>query len=819
MAQPTGDFRQESVRTRSGELVTGGLLVTVGGPEGSEVRPCPEEWRPRPRRTGPGGPARGPAGDADRRVGPLALGAGPADLPLLDREADIAQLLGLLAEGRSIRLVGQAGSGRSALLSAVAGAAGPLAPGGVVQLCGHRRTAADLLQDLFAATHHAPGYRPGPDRIAEHLAGVAAIVVIDEAEPVGAELEELLAAAPDCSFLISVAPESPLLSPGSRLRDHLVAGLSRPACLALAARLAGRPLDAAEKAWAVDLWFESEGLPLRFVQAAALLRQRDVAVDALVAAEDDRLDVFGAVKGPVHDPDPAVREAVLRDTVPLPSVAESSLPAVRLAEGLGETARAVLRLAVALGGECPTAPHLPALIDVGQGESALAELADAGLAVSIGGHHRLTAGALELLAPHWPARDSVDGAAQHFAWWVGHTSVSLPQIAAEAEVVIGVLLADRTAGRHDAVRRLARAAAPALALALRWGAWERALQLGLEAARRTGSRADEAWFRHELGVYAVCVGEPGRAVAELEAALALRGTLGEQRGVAGARRMLDLLRAEGRQLPPAAPAGAPAARRPALRAIARVPLKFGAVAGPGRARRTAIAASAAVLALGVLGTAVGMTAGGEDRGQDPHSSTDDGAAPPGAGPSPRSGTPRPTGPGSPSSAPVPAAAPTDGTGAPADEEPAEEPVPGGGATASRTPSGSPSASAPASASKRPTRSPGQGQSTTAAPPSQPPAQNPPPPPAGGTGGTGGAAGGTGAGGTGGGTGGGGGNTGTGGTGTGGGTQPTGQPGQPPATTPPATVPATPGPTPTDTTTPPGSASPTASATSPSPSGS
>ncbi|MFE7559531.1 ATP-binding protein [Kitasatospora sp. NPDC057500] len=809
MAQPTGDFRQESVRTRSGELVSGGLLVTIGGPEGSEVRPCPEEWRPRPRRTGPAAPARGPAGDTGRQVGPLALGAGPADLPLLDREADLAQLLAMLAEGRSIRLVGQAGSGRSALLSAVAAAAGDLAPDGVVRLCGHRRTAADLLQDLFAATHHAPGYRPDPGQLVEHLARVSAIVVIDEVAPAGAELEALLGAAPDSAFLISVAPDSPLLPADSRLRDHLVAGLSRPACLALAARLAGRPLDAAEKAWAVDLWFESEGLPLRFVQAAALLRQRDVEVDALVAAEDDRMDVFGAVEEPVHDPDPAVREAALRDTVPLPSVAESTRPAVRLAEGLSETAQAVLRLAVALGGECPTAPHLPALIDVGQGESALAELADAGLAAPIGGHHRLTAGALELLAPHWPARGSADGAAQHFAWWVGHSSVSSAQIAAEAEVVVGALLADQTAGRHEAVLRLARAAAPALALALRWGAWERALRLGLEAARRTGARADEAWFHHELGVYAVCVHEPGRATAELEAALALRSALGEPRGVAGARRMLDLLRAEGRQLPPAAPAKAAPVRRPGLRAITRVPLRFGN-------RRTAIAASAAVLALGVLGTAVGMTVGGEGQGRDPHSSSDDGSVLPGADASPRSTAPRPSASSpSPPAAP-PVDAPAEGTGAPVSGEPAEEPGPSG-PTASRTPSGSPSASA----SKRPSRSPGPGESTTAAP-TQAPVPNPPQPPAGGSDGGTSGGGASGGGTTGGGTSGGGGTT-TGGTtgstgSTGGGTPPTGET-SPPVTTPTApTQPPTTTPTPTETQTPPGSASPTASTTAPSPTG-
>ncbi|WP_051838066.1 ATP-binding protein [Streptomyces sp. NRRL WC-3742] len=701
MAQPSGEFRQEAARTRGGELVCGGLLVGVGAPEGSEVRPCPEEWRPRPRRIERSEPARGPADMAGRAVGPLAMGAGPADLPMLDREADVAELLGLLAEGRSIRLVGQAGSGRSALLSAVAEAAADLAPGGVVQLCGHRRTAADLLQDLFAATHHAPGYRPDPGQLAAHLAEVAAVVVIDEAEPSGAELEAVLAAAPGCAFLLSVAPGSPALPADSRLRDHLVAGLSRAACLALTARLAGRPLDVEEKAWAVDLWFESEGLPLRFVQAAALLRQRDVSVDALVAAEEDRLDVFGAVQGPVHHADPAVHENALRRSVPLPSVAETASPAVRLAEGLSEPAQAVLRLAVALGGECPTAPHLPALIDVGQGEAALAELADAGLAVSIGGHHRLTAGALDLLAPHWPAHGCVDGAAQHFAWWVGHGSVSPEQIAAEAEVVIGVLLADRAAGRDAAVVRLARAAAPALALALRWGAWERVLQLGLEAARRSGSAVDQAWFHHEAAVHAICVQQPSRAVAELETALTLRAAAGEQRGVAGARRMLDLLRAEGRQLPAAAPVTV-AARGPVIRKIAaRVPRRLRS-----SRRRRVILASAALLTFGVLGTATAMTVGTDQpKGNDPHGRLDDvGDSLNGPLPVPHASTTTQSG--------------TAGTGGSAPGSPAEA-----GTSPGPSESG-PSHSPSASPTRRATRSPG----AEGTDPAQPVTQQPPAPP-------------------------------------------------------------------------------------------
>ena len=719
MGQPSGDFRQEGVRPRTGELVSGGLLVTIGAADGSEARPCPDEWQPRPRRAQRGEQGRSVLA-ADRAVGPLALGSA-ADLPLLDREADIAQLLGKLAEGRSVRLVGQAGSGRSALLAAVAEAAGDLAPDGVIQLCGHRRTAADLIQELFAATNHAPGFRPDRQQLTRYLGGVGAVVVVDEFESDGDDLEALLAAAPDCAFLVSVAPDSPALALDSGLEDHLVAGLSRAACLALTARLAGRALDEAERAWAVDLWFESEGLPLRFVQAAALLRQRDVAVDALVAAEEDRRGVFGAVQPPVQHEDPMVREAELRRTVPLPTVAESAAPALRLADGLSEHAQAVLRLAVALGGECPTAPHLPALIDVGQGESALHELADCGLAVSIGGHHRLTAGALELLAPHWPAGGSTNGAATHFAWWVGHSSVSTEQIAAEAEVVIGAMLADRDAGRPEAVLRLARAAAPALALALRWGAWERALQLGLEAARALASSADEAWFHHELGVHAFCQWAPERASAELEAAVALRTALGEQRGSAAARRMLDQLRTDTRQLPPADKELPTVARRPVIRAIAHVPRRFGIVAGAGTKgrRRTVIAGSAAVLALGVLGTAVGLSVAGQDTGSGTPSSP---AAPVGSSdggvylPSP--GASGPDSPSAPASDPA-APAPTESGASPS-------------ASPSASASGSPSSSPSPSGSKKPTKSaspsPSPSQGTSSSAPVQPPVVPPVVPP-------------------------------------------------------------------------------------------
>ena len=74
-------------------------------------------------------------------------------------------------------------------------------------------------------------------------------------------------------------------------------------------------------------------------------------------------------------------------------------------------------------------------------------------------------------------------------------------------------------GQASAAVLLARSAAPAFAAGLHWGAWEKALRAGQEAARIAGEVAEEAYFHHELGVLALCTGNLDRARAELEASI------------------------------------------------------------------------------------------------------------------------------------------------------------------------------------------------------------------------------------------------------------------------------------------------------------
>ncbi|SCF86069.1 hypothetical protein GA0115254_119914 [Streptomyces sp. Ncost-T10-10d] len=600
-----------------------------------------------------------PAGGAARSAGPAhrgrarrprtrhrtarAAGAARPQLPLLERAEERERLARLLARGRSVRLTGPAGSGRTALLNAVAADCADLAPDGVVRLSGYKRTVTDLLYGLFEAVHDAQLHRPDRAGLLEKVRSIGAVVVLDDLEFGGAALDELLDATPECAFLFATTPDVAAPTPDSHLEEVFLAGLGRSSSVDLLERVVERPLTEEEANWAGDLWFESEGLPLRFVQAGALLRQRDMLrtdPDAYSGLEIRSLDApFG------HDED------VDGVHIPLPSLGEGAAPAALLASRLSGPARDTLRFAVALGGEVPHQAHLPALVGDTHADAALGELAGCGLLSPAGPRYRLAAGVLAQLEAAGYGDDSIDRArtaAQHYAWWTGHPSVTPARATAEADAVVAAmaqLVPGDGAGQTSVAVLLARSASPAFAAGLHWGAWERVLRIGQEAARIAGEVAEEAYFHHELGVLALCTGNPDRARAELETSISMRGALADKSGAVAGRRALALVEdRSGGPLPggpvpvgddvPAAryeepvppPVGPTAAvtqtlSRPYEDATAVISRqgapaaasgarggRFGALGG---ARRNLVAAGVGVLLAGVLGTVVvlGMPSG------------------------------------------------------------------------------------------------------------------------------------------------------------------------------------------------------------------
>ncbi|WP_217567849.1 ATP-binding protein [Streptomyces sp. GbtcB7] len=541
----TADLGQHTpALARTVQLVSGDFLLTVNPVDGSEIEVCPPGERPqRPTKFS----AAERADLARAALPPVPPGPAQPRLPLLERQEERERLVRLLARGRSVRLTGPAGSGRTSLLDAVADDCADLAPDGVVRLSGYRRTATDLLYDLFAAVYSAPLYRPERDELLELVHGIGAVVVLDDVEIGGTALDELLDATPECAFAIAATPDVPAPSADSLLEEVFLGGLDRSGGLELLERTVGRVLTEEEANWAGDLWFESEGLPLRFMQAGALLRQRDQ-----LQAKENAFDDFGVFQdAPVDLPVDAPFEAADGHDVPLPSLAEGAAPAALLASRLSGSARATLRFAIALGGEVPHQTHLPALVDDTHADAALAELAGCALVSPVGSRYRLATGVqaqLEAAGYADGLEDQARTAAQHYTWWAGHPSVTPERVCAEADAVLAALtvlvpLTTAPADEQDesVAVQLARTAAPAFAAGLNWNAWERALRSGAEASRLAGEVGEQAYFHHELGILALCGGQLDRARAELESSIGLRGALADKRGTVAGRRALALV--------------------------------------------------------------------------------------------------------------------------------------------------------------------------------------------------------------------------------------------------------------------------------------
>ena len=551
----TSDFGQSApALARTAQLVVGDFLLTVNPVDGSEIEPCPPRGTSRSSsgvESGgerPGRPRKRTAAERaeTERAARPPVPPGPAQptLALLERQDERERLVRLLARGRSVRLTGPGGSGRTALLDLVAEDCFDLAPDGVIRLTGFRRTATELLHDLFHAVYDAPLYRPERDQLLELVGEIGAVVVVDDLEFGGAALDELLDATPECAFLLGATPDVPAPSAGSETEEVFLTGLDRAAGVEILERAVGRVLTEEEANWAGDLWFESEGLPLRFVQAGALLRQRD-RMRASTGAVDE-YGVFEDVRPPVEEP----LDAAEAEDVPLPSLGEAAAPAPLLASRLSASARATLRFAVALGGEVPHQAHLPALVGDTHADAALGELVSCGLVSPVGSRYRLAAGVqTQLEAADYDADAHAQAltAAEHYAWWAGHPSVAPERVCAEADAVLAALAivvpgtTPPAEGEESCAVRLARTAAPAFAAGLHWSAWERALRSGTEASRLSGEVSEQAYFHHELGILALCEGRLDRARAELEASSGLRGALADKRGTVAGRRALALV--------------------------------------------------------------------------------------------------------------------------------------------------------------------------------------------------------------------------------------------------------------------------------------
>ncbi len=129
-------------------------------------------------------------------------------------------------------------------------------------------------------------------------------------------------------------------------------------------------------------------------------------------------------------------------------------------------------------------------------------------------------------------------ALEYLTRWAEEHAQAPERLAEERPAILTALSWATGAGRWRDALRLGRAFEGALASTRQWGAWQRVLRIGLDAAQRLGDRAAEAWALHQLGVHALSVGDAVAARSRFTEALRLRESLGDHAGAAVTRHNL-----------------------------------------------------------------------------------------------------------------------------------------------------------------------------------------------------------------------------------------------------------------------------------------
>lgn len=426
----------------------------------------------------------------------------------LGREAEMAALADAVRAGGPVQLWGPPGVGKSTLLRHAARSLEP-GPDGVLFLAANHREAGDLAQDVFEACYEATGYAPPATELRRLMAGVRVTVYVDNAELTAEALRELMDAAPDATFVFA-GRERTLLGEGTALE---VNGLDRAAGLRLLTRELGHPAPESERV-AVELWKAATGRPLLLLRAAALARP----------------DASGRTALP--------RPGAMADLLPL------------LLDQLDAESMGALRLLATLPDAELDPAHVGALAGAPDPSALCGRLVDLGLAQVSEYGFRCAADAAVALRERDPAPYPVDRLCEHFARWATQPSTTPAQVAAHARALeLAAQLAER-AGRPDLAVRVARAASPALARSLRFGAWGRVLGRGRVAARQAGDRRATAYFTHEEGIRSLLTGRRVLSGILLAEAVVLWRQLGDGHGA-------DAAASAQQYAPPPAPSTAP----------------------------------------------------------------------------------------------------------------------------------------------------------------------------------------------------------------------------------------------------------------------
>ncbi len=421
---------------------------------------------------------------------------------LLGRQQELSDALSAVDAGLSLEVSGERGVGKTAFLHQLAHHSGAAAfIDGVIYVSARDQSFADILQLIFEAFYESDHIsKPTPAEIRRGLEDKQALILLDDVQLARNDMEQLLDVAPRSALALATRQRCLL----GEVRSVVLQGLSITDAVILLEREVGRPLSAAERSTAADVCASVQGHPVRIRQAAALIRDRGIAIDVLV-----------------------------RDVLPDKLITE-------LISSTDDKQRRVLAALCILSLPVQHIAGLAQVIDV---EQSLAALVQRGLVVRSQSRHRLANGVSDHLRRTEDLKPWVNRAITYFTAWAERYRRSPNALLEESDTLLRVQYCAVETQRWGEVLRLGRLIEGALVAGARWGAWAITLDRCLTAAKAMKDRSAEAWALHEIGARALCLGDAGLARTALTRALKLRETLDDDDAIAASRRNLSFVQA------------------------------------------------------------------------------------------------------------------------------------------------------------------------------------------------------------------------------------------------------------------------------------
>ncbi|MGW4370480.1 hypothetical protein ACWEKT_33040 [Nocardia takedensis] len=414
----------------------------------------------------------------------------------LGRAEETALLLRSVAGSEPVQVYGVEGIGKSTLIRhATLELNGH---DGVVFLDGYGKEPEDLLQSLFEACYDCPGHRPSEAELHTLLADLRLCLVIDDFDGPSRELVRIQDAIPAGTVLVG-SGERTLWGRGTALE---LTGLPQTAARQLLTRELRRELRPEDAADASLLWQASQGHPFKLLRAAALARRdADTGVPRL--------------------PSPVEIPELLHELVASASNLERDILALLSVAPTAEVSIDLLSVLLA-----PFATGDAVLRSAGR-------LTFFGLLTRTDQRVRLFPDARESLLDNLTQNTAqLADATFRLTAWAAARRTPAAAVAGHAPLISAWIEEIGRAGRADLGVKLARAAAPAAACSLRWGAWGRILTRGTAAADQAGDGRARAYFAHENGVRSLLTGKRMAAAAAFAVAAAAWRSFGDH-GSAG----------------------------------------------------------------------------------------------------------------------------------------------------------------------------------------------------------------------------------------------------------------------------------------------